>query len=344
MEAKTKPLLVVSLLLLAANCVHGESHVPCVFIFGDSLSDNGNNNNLPTYAKSNYRPYGINFPNGPTGRFTNGLTTIDFTTQLLGFEKFIPPFANTSGSDILKGANYASGAAGILFESGKHMGENIHLGAQLINHRVIYSRIAMRLGGSEKAEQYLNKCLYYMNIGSNDYINNYFLPNFYPASRIYTPLQFANLLIDQYSGHIQSLREVGARKMVIVGLGLMGCTPNAFGRYKTNGTCFEGLNDAAFMFNNKLNSLVDQLNTNFSADSKFIFINSTAGSLDSSLGFTVVDAPCCPSGENGQCIPNETPCQNSTAYVFWDEFHTTQAVNRYTAIGLYNNIKFLFQA
>jgi len=37
--------------------------------------------------------------------------------QLLGFENFIPPFANINGSDILKGVNYASGAAGIRTET-----------------------------------------------------------------------------------------------------------------------------------------------------------------------------------------------------------------------------------
>lgn len=31
--------------------VHGEQQVPCYFIFGDSLVDNGNNNGLATRAK-----------------------------------------------------------------------------------------------------------------------------------------------------------------------------------------------------------------------------------------------------------------------------------------------------
>jgi hypothetical protein len=82
MACETKTWWVLHLLLLVAcymqNYVHGElTHVPCIFIFGDSLSDSGNNNNLPTTAKPNYKPYGIDFPKGPTGRFTNGRTTID---------------------------------------------------------------------------------------------------------------------------------------------------------------------------------------------------------------------------------------------------------------------------
>lgn len=44
-----------------------------------------------------------------------------FAAQLLGFDNFIPPHANTSGSNILLGVNYASGAAGIRKETGTHL-------------------------------------------------------------------------------------------------------------------------------------------------------------------------------------------------------------------------------
>lgn len=55
-----------------------EPLVPCYFIFGDSLSDVGNNNNLNTKAKVNYPPYGIDFPGGKaTGRFSNGRNFVD---------------------------------------------------------------------------------------------------------------------------------------------------------------------------------------------------------------------------------------------------------------------------
>lgn len=48
-----------------------------MFIFGDSLIDNGNNNFIPTIAKANYLPYGIDY-GYPTGRFCNGLTVTDY--------------------------------------------------------------------------------------------------------------------------------------------------------------------------------------------------------------------------------------------------------------------------
>lgn len=55
----------------------GSSMVPGMFVFGDSLIDNGNNNGLATFARANYYPYGIDFQSGPTGRFCNGLTIVD---------------------------------------------------------------------------------------------------------------------------------------------------------------------------------------------------------------------------------------------------------------------------
>jgi hypothetical protein len=56
--------------------------VPCYFVFGDSLVDNGNNNVIVSLARANYPPYGIDFAGGPTGRFSNGLTTVDVIGKL----------------------------------------------------------------------------------------------------------------------------------------------------------------------------------------------------------------------------------------------------------------------
>lgn len=61
----------------AAAAAARKEMVPAMFIFGDSLIDNGNNNNLASLAKANYYPYGIDFRGGPTGRFSNGYTMVD---------------------------------------------------------------------------------------------------------------------------------------------------------------------------------------------------------------------------------------------------------------------------
>lgn len=53
-------------------------HVPAVFVFGDSIADPGNNNNINTIIKCNFPPYGRDFKGKiPTGRFSNGLIPTD---------------------------------------------------------------------------------------------------------------------------------------------------------------------------------------------------------------------------------------------------------------------------
>lgn len=52
--------------------------VPGLIVFGDSIADQGNNNNLSSVMKCNFPPYGIDFTGGlATGRFTNGRTPSD---------------------------------------------------------------------------------------------------------------------------------------------------------------------------------------------------------------------------------------------------------------------------
>lgn len=53
--------------------------VPALFAFGDSIVDTGNNNYIPTFTRSNFKPYGRDFPgHQPTGRFSDGEISMDF--------------------------------------------------------------------------------------------------------------------------------------------------------------------------------------------------------------------------------------------------------------------------
>ena len=70
-------LITIFLQFLSVNSGHSPPLAPALYVFGDSLFDSGNNNLLPTLAKANYPPYGVNFPKGVTGRFTDGRTVAD---------------------------------------------------------------------------------------------------------------------------------------------------------------------------------------------------------------------------------------------------------------------------
>ncbi|CAN0853650.1 GDSL esterase/lipase At1g29670 [Linum grandiflorum] len=331
----------------SAAAVDGLSNppeVPCYFIFGDSLFDNGNNNNLDTLTKSNYPPYGIAFPAGPTGRFTNGRTTADIVGELMGFKSFIPSFAsNPNRSELLVGVNYASASAGILFESGKQMGDNVEMDKQISNHGVTLSSITDILGSQKAAYDHLAKCFYISNMGNNDYINNYLLPQSSDIREKYNPDQFAALLVEKYSVQIKSMYNLGARKVGLVGVSPVGCTPSAIAASGGTGGlfCDDSANRVVEPFNVRLRALVDRFNVDF-PDAKFVYLDSTTASTLAGLAFPIRTVPCCEvSAITGLCIRDSVPCPVLVRhlYLFWDAFHPVEASNRLVASIFYGAIK-----
>ncbi|KAI3796735.1 hypothetical protein L1987_39417 [Smallanthus sonchifolius] len=302
--------------------VSSKPRVPCYFVFGDSWVDNGNNNKLKTKCKVNYPPYGIDFPEGSTGRFTNGRNSADIIGQLLGFTKFIPSYATSSKKDIRKGVNYGSGCAGIRKESGRHLGDLISMDMQLRHHKSIISRLSRM----KKNRPVLKKCVYVVNIGSNDYINNFFLHGVYNTSNRYTKAQYTKVLIQQYSKQLRTLYHLGGRKIVVFGLADMGCTPAEIYKFGTDGKpCVESLNEAARLFNDRLMSLVVELNKK-NSDARFTFIN--LASILSPLGdVPLPSTPCCHVRDDWQCIPSSVPCLIRDMSIFFDGFHPTEICN-----------------
>lgn len=325
----------VLVLMVNLGSVVAEPQVPCFFIFGDSLVDNGNNNNINSLAKANYLPYGIDFPGGPTGRFSNGKTTVDVIAELLGFDDYILPYATASGQDILRGVNYASAAAGIRKETGQQLGGRIDFAAQVNNYKNTVSELVQLLGDENSAANYLNKCIFSIGVGSNDYLNNYFMPAYYSSSRQFSPEQYAQALIQEYEQQLRTLYDFGARKFASIGVGQIGCSPNALAQNSPDGrTCDATINSANQIFNNQLKSLVDNFNNNFK-DAKFIYVNAYGIFQDlidnpARYGFTVTNAGCCGVGRNnGQitCLPFQNPCANRNEHLFWDAFHPSEAAN-----------------
>ncbi|KAF5778935.1 putative triacylglycerol lipase [Helianthus annuus] len=319
--------------------------VAAMFVFGDSLTDNGNNNYLNSLAKANYDPYGIDFPQGSaSGRFSNGNTIIDYLGDFLGLP-LLPAYANpdATGSGLLQGVNYASASAGILEETGRNLGERISFRQQVEN----FASNLEQLKNEMKAEQltkYLKKSLTVVIMGSNDYINNYLLTSFYATSYIYPPTTYTDLLIQQYTKRILALYSLGLRKFLIAGIGPLGCIPNQLANnFAPPGKCASLANDLAVMFNTQLRSLVSQLNTNYT-DAIFVYGNTYGAVSDiitnsRNYGFTVTDSGCCGIGRNqGEitCLPFSAPCVNRDQHVFWDAFHPTQAANRILAEKAYN--------
>ncbi|KAL3616988.1 hypothetical protein CASFOL_039382 [Castilleja foliolosa] len=102
-------------------------------------------------------------------------------------------------------------------------GDVIALNRQLINHQLTIGRIKLLLINNQTAvNNYLNKCLYVVNIGTNDYVNNYYLP---PSRIMNTPDRFAQILISRFTQQLRTLYNSGAKKVAVFGLDLLGCFP-----------------------------------------------------------------------------------------------------------------------
>ncbi|RVW42484.1 GDSL esterase/lipase EXL3 [Vitis vinifera] len=257
-SSSTIPLLVFVFISLCSTealvKLPDNEKVPAVIVFGDSIVDPGNNNNLVTVAKCNFPPYGRDFIGGiPTGRFSNGKIPSDFIAEELGIKKLLPAYLDPTlqPSDLLTGVSFASGASG------------------------------------------------------------------------YDPL----------TPKIPELYGLGARRIGVFSAPPLGCLPSQ--RTLAGGIqreCVEKYNEASQLFNTKLSSGLDSLNTNFPL-AKFLYVDIYNPLLDiiqnpQKSGFEVVNKGCCGTGLIEVSVLcdrlNPFTCNDATKYVFWDSYHPTE--------------------
>ncbi|KAL3525812.1 hypothetical protein ACH5RR_014184 [Cinchona calisaya] len=325
--------------LLSVKCdSNGPLIAPELYVLGDSLVDSGNNNFLPTLAKANFLPYGVNFARGPTGRFTNGRTVVDFIAEFLGLPLTLP-YLSLQGLEQAKqqGLNYASGSCGILHETGKYIGKCLSLAEQvnLLQLTIEFELPKFNLS-TEKLSNYLSRSIFVVSIGSNDYINNFLQPIYNTRIR-YSSRSFAQHLVTIFSIQLQRIYQLGARKFVVFEIGPIGCIPSITRNIKHVGQCVENINQLALQFNDQLSTMLKNLTSKL-PDSEFILGRVYGLAYDAiknptTYGLQDTSNPCCITWANGTsaCIPNLVPCQDTDKHYFWDGFHLTEAV--YKVVG-----------
>ncbi|KAL6190853.1 hypothetical protein ACLB2K_037247 [Fragaria x ananassa] len=80
--------------------------------------------------------------------------------------------------------------------------------------------------GIPAALKLLNRALFSVTIGSNDFINNYLAPIISEAERKSIPPEtFVGILIARFRLQITRLYNLGAKKIVMVNVGPIGCIP-----------------------------------------------------------------------------------------------------------------------
>ncbi|MBA0686442.1 hypothetical protein Goari_014044 [Gossypium aridum] len=306
--------------------------IPAIIVFGDSSVDSGNNNYIPTVARSNFQPYGRDFNGGrPTGRFSNGKITTDFISDAFGLKPAIPAYLDPSYSisDFATGVTFASAATGY-DNATSNVLSVIPLWKQLEHYKNYQKKLRAYLG-DRKANGVISGALYLISVGTNDFLENYYaIPG---RSSEYTIEEYENFLVGIAASFTEKLYELGARKISLGGLPPMGCMPlERTGNLMGGSECVDSFNNLAADFNGKLNALVIKQNKKFHG-MQMVF-SDPYGILMKIIqkpavyGFEVTAVACCATGmfEMGYACSRRNPftCSNADKFVFWDSFHPTQ--------------------
>ncbi|KAG7984870.1 hypothetical protein I3843_04G181800 [Carya illinoinensis] len=311
--------------------------VPAIIVFGDSSVDAGNNNWIPTIARSNFEPYGRDFKGGkPTGRFSNGRIATDFISEAAGLKPIIPAYLDPAYniSDFATGVTFASAGTGYDNATSGVLSV-IPLWKELEYYKEYQKKLRAYLGETQ-ADQRISEALHMMSLGTNDFLENYYSFSGGRRSSQFTITQYEDFLIGIAGNFIRSLYGLGARKISLGGLPPMGCLPLERATNVMGGNdCSDRYNTVALEFNDKLKQLTMELNKELSgiklvfSNPYYIFMNIIKS--PSSFGFEVASVACCATGmfEMGYaCNRNNLfTCSDADKFVFWDAFHPTQKTN-----------------
>ncbi|XP_074277449.1 GDSL esterase/lipase At1g74460 [Silene latifolia] len=348
MSPNMKLFLPLFVMTLIGSVIKGYDCAIVQFIFGDSLSDVGNNENLPrSLAKANLPWYGIDFGDGlPNGRFTNGRTVSDIIGDTMGLPRppaFLDP---TLDEDLImsNGVNYASGGGGILNETGGYFIQRLCFYRQIELFQGTQELIARKIGKNESAKFFQN-ARYVVALGSNDFINNFLMP-VYTDSWKYNDATFMNYLVGTLQDQLTLLHKLGARKLMVFGLGPMGCIPLQR-VLSTSGECQDKTNELAKAFNSATDKMVTQLsstlpNAEFKFGDAYDVVNDVIVN-PYKYGFMNADSPCCSFGRIRPaltCVPASVLCKDRSKYVFWDEYHPSDSANQLIATELIKKFGF----
>ncbi|KAH7662047.1 GDSL lipase/esterase protein [Dioscorea alata] len=311
-----------------AAAQYGSSQPTALFVFGDSLSDVGNNNYLFTIARCDFPHYGIDFPGGkPTGRCSNGKNIPDFLADELGVpspKSYMSLNRTMKPGKFLEGVNFASASAGILNTTHKWHSSNIPLDTQIDYYSSVVGDLEESMG-IVWTKCFISNSIFFISIGGNDV----------QVSNGTGISNFVSLLISTLKGQLEKLYNLGARKFAFMGLEPLGCCPALRAVNKSTGDCNNEVNQISVRYNEQAAHLLQEMQSKH-VDINYSFFNAyrvfTQYINDPrTYGFNNVTVACCGMGFlRGEilCNPSASYCSNRTEYLFWDGWHQTEAATK----------------
>ncbi|KAF8085125.1 hypothetical protein N665_0679s0002 [Sinapis alba] len=277
-----------------------ESSLPCVpafFVFGDSFVDFGTNNFLGTLSRVDQLPYSRDFDkHQPTGRFNNGRILVDF----LGLP-LVPSYLGQYGpvEDMFQDVNFAS--AGV--------GQRVSFAMQIKQFVDTFQQMKLSIG-----EEALNRRV------STSYIHFHII-NISNVQNLYPMWLFNQFLAFNMRQELKTLYDVKVRRLVVMGLPPIGCAPYYLQNYMSqNGECTKDVNRKIMESNFVMRYTIDQLNLRFQT-------------------FNETMEACCGLGRYKgwlPCILPKMACFDAADHLWWDQFHSTDAVYAILADNVWN--------
>ncbi|CAH2069909.1 unnamed protein product [Thlaspi arvense] len=315
------------------------SSIPGLYVFGDSLVDAGNNNYLPlSLRKAIYLPNGIDFPSYiPTGRFCNGKNAADAMAEKFGLP-LPPPYLsprllnqNAREAAAVTGVNFASAGAGIFNSDDQTTGQAIPLSQQLEFWLSIHQNLRRKLGASE-ANIHISKSLFVIVIGSNDVLDYFGSPELQEES---DPEEYMQSIASKLKEQLKKLiHETGTPRLLIFGVGPLGCIPLQREKNSKMHECDEEANMFASLYNKTLIKMLQELKQELQSSMTYSYFDlfksiHDINSNPARYGLADVTSACCGLGRLNAdlpCFPFASLCSDRTKYLFWDFYgHPTEA-------------------
>ncbi|XP_057840480.2 GDSL esterase/lipase At2g42990 [Cryptomeria japonica] len=333
----SQTLFLILLITIAQKCDHillvGGKKVPAIFVFGDSYGDTGNNDFIGTTSRGDFPPYGRDFKDHiPTGRISNGKLMSDYFAEGLGIKKLLPPYLNPklSDQDLLTGVSFASSGTGLDNLTAKIL-DVIPFWKEVELFKEYRKRIT-GLVGEKEATTIIRNAIFFITIGTNDFIANYFLVS---SRRLqFTVQEYTDILLKTYTANMEELYNLGARRIALINVPPLGCLPaeRTVTSLRNKGACDQEVNQAADGFNSGLYAMIDVLEPALPGlkiaylDYHNLIFNIIANPRK--YDFEVVAKGCCGTGniEVG-FLCNElshTTCADASKYLFFDSVHPTE--------------------
>ncbi|CAN1180178.1 GDSL esterase/lipase At1g06990 [Linum perenne] len=307
--------------------------ISTILIFGDSTVDTGNNNFLSTVFKSNFPPYGQDYPGHvATGRFSNGKLVPDFLASMLGIKDSVPPFLDPalSPGELMSGVSFASAGSG--YDELTTVFTNVvPVLKQVDMFRRYIERVKVVVGEETRALEVVNAALVMVTAGTNDMTFNFYdIPS---RRKDFNVSGYHHFLLNNLQIFLKELYSLGARRMIVTGLPPIGCLPIQRASRNSQKSCVKRQNSDSQSYNKNLKNLLPTLQAQLPR-SNLIYGDIYRPFVDMiksprKYGFAEVKKGCCGTGQSTEtssmlCNTRTPKCVNASQYFFWDSIHPSQ--------------------